>query len=178
MSYWQNKEVDYMTVGHVEALGGDRYHVVASLLGVFPSVDKTKTSQHILFSKEFTVSGAELRPLGHHISDLIYQQLAGVKGIFSTRIAYVVVEHPATNSARYILEVADVDGFNPRPLLTSHQPIMSPSWSPDGSQLAYVSFEKDDAQIYVQNVANGQRRLLTSYPGINGAPAWSPMVEN
>ncbi len=76
--------------------------------------------------------------------------------------------------ARYILEVSDQDGYKPRPLLNSTSPMMSPAWSPNGRQIAYVSFEKKHASIFLQDVTNGSRRLLTDFPGINGAPAWSP----
>ena len=75
---------------------------------------------------------------------------------------------------RYSLEIADADGHNPQSLLISSEPIMSPSWSPTGKEISYVSFEKKRAQIFTVSVETGQRRLITSFPGINGAPAWSP----
>src|SRR5205807_1164275 len=87
-------------------------------------------------------------------------------------IAYVVVEHGATT--KYLLDVADQDGYNPRPLLSSNEPIMSPAWSPNGREIAYVSFEGDETAIYVQNILTGGRRLVSRSTGINGAPAWSP----
>jgi TolB protein len=100
---------------------------------------------------------------------LVYQTLTGVRGIFSTRIAYILV-----HDGKYALNVADYDGFNPKPILVSPQPIMSPAWSRDGKKLAYVSFENGNPDIYVSNIANGARTLLSNYSGINGAPAFSP----
>ena len=123
--------------------------------------------------KDYQASVRELRQLAHHISDEVYHQLTGERGVFSTRIAYVLVERWGER-ARYSLEVAEPDGSNPARVVVSNEPIMSPSWSPDGRQIAYVSFEKKQAQIYSVMVETGQRRLLTSFPGINGAPAWSP----
>jgi TolB protein len=105
-----------------------------------------------------------LRKAAHHISDLVYEYITGTKGIFSTKLAYVVVTHEAPGRSRYTLEVSDQDGFNPYVLLRSSEPIMSPAWSPDGRSLAYVSFEKRHASIVIQDVATGSRRLATEFP--------------
>jgi TolB protein len=126
-----------------------------------------------LLKKNYKVGENQIRALAHHISDEVYQKLTGERGIFSTRIAYISVQHVAERS-RYSLEVADADGHNPQSLLVSSEPIMSPSWSPEGKAISYVSFEKKRAQIFTVSVETGQRRLITSFPGINGAPAWSP----
>lgn len=166
-SFWRKQGADNIVVGKVQALSGGRSQVTFQLLDVL-------SNNHVLVNKTFTVNNRDLRALAHHISDMVYQQLTGDRGIFSTRIAYVLVQRSTGKKAKYMLEVADADGFNPQALLTSSQPIMSPSWSPDGKQIAYVSFEKKRAQIYIVNVATGQRRLVSSFPGINGAPAWSP----
>lgn len=126
-----------------------------------------------LLTKTYKINPNQIRPLAHHISDEIYQKLTGERGIFSTRIAYISVQR-AIQRTRYSLEVADADGHNPQSLLVSSEPIMSPSWAPDGKAISYVSFEKKKAQIFTVSVETGQRRLITSFPGINGAPAWSP----
>ncbi|KTD75032.1 Tol-Pal system beta propeller repeat protein TolB [Legionella waltersii] len=128
---------------------------------------------NILLTKSFNIGSGQVRPLAHHISDEIYQKLTGERGIFSTRIAYISVQRGGQRN-RYSLEVADADGHNPQSLLVSSEPIMSPSWSPDGKSISYVSFERKRAQIFTVSVETGQRKLITSFPGINGAPAWSP----
>lgn len=168
-AYWRNLGVDDVVVGSMKAIGGGRYQVNVALVDVFKNQNAAQASA--LFEKSFTVSSNQLRTLAHHISDMVYQQLTGTRGIFSTRIAYVSMQ--PGRPTKYTLEVADYDGYNPRPMLTSYQPIMSPAWSHDGKRLAYVSFEKITPQIYVQNVATGERRVVSSAPGINGAPAWS-----
>ncbi|RUR13186.1 Tol-Pal system beta propeller repeat protein TolB [Legionella sp. km772] len=127
----------------------------------------------VLLTKTYKISAGQLRALAHHISDEVYQKLTGERGIFSTRIAYISVQR-GRGTSRYSLEVADADGHNPQSLLVSSEPIMSPSWAPDGRAISYVSFEKKKAQIFTVSVETGQRRLITSFPGINGAPAWSP----
>ena len=121
----------------------------------------------------FAINSNQIRALSHHIADEIYKQITGQRGVFVTKLAYIKVQR-STNNSRYSLEVADLDGFNPRQLLVSSEPIMSPSWSPDGSSIAYVSFENRKPQIFQVMVATGQRRLITDFVGINGAPAWSP----
>ncbi len=114
-----------------------------------------------------------LRNAAHQISDIVYEALTGQPGAFATRIAYIsVAEH--AGKKRYSLQVSDADGFNPQSLLTSPEPILSPSWSPDGSQIAYVSYEQRRPRIYVQEVATGRREVIASFPGLNGAPVWSP----
>lgn len=165
-----SRQADNIVRGKVTYLGTDRYQVSFELVENLGD----GTAKNVLMSKKYTIPTRQLRPVAHHISDLIYQQLTGVKGIFSTKLAYVVVQRAAPGRARYTLEVADQDGYNPRPLLTSPEPIMSPSWSPNGKQIAYVSFENKQSGIYIQNVATGSRTLMSRYPGINGAPAWSP----
>lgn len=127
----------------------------------------------MLLTKTYQINSNQARALAHHISDEIYQKLTGERGIFSTRIAYISVQR-GRQGTRYSLEVADADGYNPRSLLVSTEPIMSPAWAPNGKTVAYVSFEKKRAQIFTASVETGQRRLITSFPGINGAPAWSP----
>ncbi len=104
---------------------------------------------------------------------MIYEKILGVRGAFATRIAYVSVDG-APPAQRYQLIVADADGAAPRVILESHQPVMSPAWSPDGQWLAYVSFENRRSAIYVQQVSTGERRQVSARTGINGAPAWSP----
>lgn len=172
---WQGLGMDNLLLGTVKPTPDGRYQVNFQLLDIYggkKGEPMVKPSQ--LLTKEFLVSASGMRKLGHHISDLVYEKLTGEKGVFSTHIVYVVVEKGQTGvPVRYRLELADMDGYNPRNLLVSQQPIMSPSWSPDGNKIAYVSFEKNLPGIYIQDISTGQRRLVANYPGINGAPAWS-----
>ncbi len=158
---------DEKVVGKVSAVGGGRYHVS------FQLIETARARSTVLLDKQYTVPDSAMRALAHHISDAIYQKLMGVRGIFSTRLAYIVVEGVG-HAARYTLEVSDQDGYNPQPLLQSSDPIMSPAWSPDGRKIAYVSFERHHASIYIEEVATGSRHLVSEFIGINSAPAWSP----
>ncbi len=169
--YWRKKQVDDVLVGSIKQLGFNQYQVTVALVDLYRGVmSPTKT----LINQQFTVSKHQLRGLGHHISDLVFQKLTGEKGVFSTKIAYVLVTKRSDGKNSYALEIADMDGFNPKPLLVSPQPIMSPAWAPNGKRLAYVTFETKLPQIYVSNIITGNRTKITSFPGINGAPAWSP----
>ena len=114
------------------------------------------------------------RRVAHKAADKIFEQLIKVKGAFDTRLVYVTVTGRAIRDRVYRLFVADADGYNPKEILTSRKPVMSPSWSFDGSQIAYVSFERGTPAIYVQNIFTGQKRMVSSRKGINGAPSWSP----
>lgn len=167
-----NRDADDIVTGTLQSQGSDRYQVTFQLLEAYKS--KKTAEQTIVLNRKFVISENQMRALAHRISDLIYQQITGMRGIFSTRLAYVVVQHVDNGLTRYVLEISDQDGYNPQPLLTSTDPIMSPAWSPDGKKIAYVSFENRRASIYIEDVATGDRHLISRFPGINGAPAWSP----
>ncbi|EEX36869.1 Tol-Pal system protein TolB [Vibrio metschnikovii] len=130
------------------------------------------SKDHVLFNKVATIPAPRMREYAHRISDLVYEELTGEKGAFLTRIAYVVVNDK--DSFPYQLRVADYDGYNERLVLRSKQPLMSPAWSPDGRQLAYVSFQNGQAEIFIMDIYTGEREKLTSYPRHNGAPRFSP----
>lgn len=173
--YFSKLGVDNVVVGKVQQVGGNRYEVSFQLVDVARGKSSPEArAQAVQFTYKHTVSGDQLRSLAHHISDMIYKQITGVPGVFSTRLAYIVVQRPQNQPARYLLEVSDIDGYNPRVLLTSRDPIMSPAWSPNGRKLAYVSFEKKHAAIFTHEIATGRRELISEFAGINGAPAWSP----
>ena len=165
-NYWRQSGANYLIIGNIEQQG--------SQLSVHVQLLDPVAKAHILLSKEYKISMAQSRALAHHISNMIYQQLTGNKGIFSTRLAYIDVERTQKHKPKYKLVISDYDGTNHQTLLVSTQPIMSPSWSPGGQHIAYVSFENKKAEIYVVNVSTGRRNRLTSFPGINGAPSWSP----
>src|SRR5580692_6027957 len=162
---WKGAGNDYVVVGRVTPLGAGQVAVDFELLNAL-------TGQQ-LANPRFTGTAAAVRDAAHRCSDVIYEKVLGVRGAFATRIAYVSVDGTPP-AQRYQLVVADADGANARIILESHQPVMSPAWSPDGLWLAYVSFENKRASIYVQQVSSGERRLVSGRVGINGAPAWSP----
>ena len=161
---WRLLRSDFIVVGRVEP--------DAAGLAVYFELHNVRTGA-LLLAQRLPSSERGLRATAHRISDLVFERLTGIPGAFSTRIAYVAVDGKPP-SQRYRLIVADADGFNPRTVLESPEPIMSPAWSPDGQDLAYVSFEGKASAVYVQRLATGQRSRVSARAGINGAPAWSP----
>ncbi len=161
MALWKQKGADSLVTGSVTPLADGRFDVRLRLWDVLRGQD--------LGGQSYAVSAADLRLSAHRISDFVYEKLTGEKGIFSTRIAYVT-----KGSSRFTLWVADADGENAQSALASPEPIISPAWSPNGMQLAYVSFESRKPVIYAHDVASGKRRLLANFRGSNSAPAWSP----
>lgn len=119
-------------------------------------------------------SNKNRRRVAHKAADKIYEKITREKGAFDTRLAYVTVTNSTSKNRTFRLYLSDADGNNPQAILTSRRPIMSPAWSPDGSKLAYVSFEKNTSAVYIQNIYTGKKRLISAREGINGAPAWSP----
>ncbi|MDR1057485.1 MAG: Tol-Pal system beta propeller repeat protein TolB [Coxiellaceae bacterium] len=165
---WRARKIEAVVTGYIKPLGGEQFSVFFKLLDVYNNKDQ-------LFEKEYRVNKNQLRKLAHHLSDIVYQKLTGDRGVFSTKIAYVLVERRGQGQGTiHKLQVADSDGANVHTLLISRFPLMSPTWSPDGKKIAYVSFEGHRAAIYVQKVATGKRGIIAKFPGINGAPAWSP----
>lgn len=161
LAQWRQKGADSLVTGSITPLADGRFDVRMRLWDVVRAQD--------LGGQSYAVSAADLRLSAHRISDFIYEKLTGEKGIFSTRIAYVTKA-----GQRFTLWVADADGENAQSALASPEPIISPAWSPNGAQLAYVSFESRKPVIYAHDVASGKRRLLANFRGSNSAPAWSP----
>ena len=161
---WRAMGIENLVIGEIKPVDGRSFEISFRLFDVF------KGQQ--LSGFKIPSSYVDLRGSGHYISDIVYERLTGEKGAFSTRIAYISAL--AGKPKRYVLQVADADGFNAQTILESTQPLMSPAWSSDGRSLAYVSFESNRSAIYVQGVYSGKRTKIASFKGINGAPAWSP----
>jgi TolB protein len=162
---WKAVGSDYVVVGRVTALDAGRLAVDFDLVN---ALNGTRLAR-----QRFVGPPSALRNAAHRVSDVVYQKILGVRGAFATRIAYVAVDG-APPSQHYQLIVADADGANPRLILESRFPLMSPAWSPDGQWLAYVSFETKHSAVYVQLVRTGERRQVSARAGVNSAPAWSP----
>ena len=162
---WQILDVDVLVIGRLTEDGPDRY------TATFQLFDTLRGEQLLGF--RLTSSRAQLRATGHRISDMIFETLTGIRGVFETQIAYVSEERNGEDR-RFRLIVSDSDGANAQVVADSPQPLMSPSWSPDGRKLAYVSFEGDQSSIYVQTLRTGVRDRVSARAGINGAPVFSP----
>ena len=158
---WQTRGAEALVIGSIALQDNGRIEVRFRLLDVVKQVE--------LGGQSVSANSAQVRAIAHRISDLIYEKLTGDKGVFSTRIAYVTRQ-----GQNFSLVVADSDGHNEQVVLAYNKPIMSPSWSPDGSHLAYVSFETGHAVVYVQSLYTNQRKVLANFSGSNSAPAWSP----
>lgn len=163
---WRILGTANLVIGRVEARGPEQYAITFRLFDVFRATQ--------LAGFEIVATTRDLRRTAHQISDIVYETLTGERGAFDTRVAYVTEGRDANGERRYALQVADSDGANPFPVLDSVQPILSPSWSPDGARLAYVSYEAGRPQVYVQELATGRRDAVAAFPGTNGAPAFSP----
>jgi TolB protein len=158
---WRARQADALVLGSVAARPDGRFEVRFKLFDTVKAAD--------LSGVAYTMSRAQARATAHRIADFVYEKLTGEKGVFSTRIAYVV-----KRGNRYELQIADADGAGEETALASFEPIVSPSWSPDGRRLAYVSFENKKPVVYVHTLADGRRQVAANFKGSNSAPAWSP----
>ena len=157
----KTKNIDGLLTGSVTRLSDGRFDIRYRLWDTVRNQD--------LGGQSFIAFTPDLRLVAHRIADQVYEKLTGDKGIFSTRITYIT-----KHSNRHMLWVSDADGENAQAALTSPEPIISPSWSPNGNELAYVSFEGRKPVVYVHDVSTGKRRVLANFRGSNSAPAWSP----
>ena len=158
---WRGKGAEALVIGQVSALPGGRFEVR------FRVLDAVKQTQLAGFS--YNIAPEQWRATAHQIADIVYEKLTGTKGAFSSRIAYVQKQ-----GKKFELRVADADGQNPRTVVRSREPLISPMYSPDGARIVYVSFEDKKPVVYVQSLADGSRRKVAAFKGSNSAPAWSP----
>ena len=158
---WKARGAEAIVIGSVQQMADGRYDVRFRLM------DPLKQTQLAGFA--YMASAAQLRFTAHKIADVIYEKLTGDPGVFATRITYIVKTGKA-----FQLQIADADGYGPQTVLTAREPLLSPAWSPDGTRIAYVSFENKRPTVYVQSLTTGQRRAVANFPGTNSAPAWSP----
>lgn len=162
---WRLLKVEYLVIGNLTA-DGDKVRLHFGLYNIF--------KQAVVVSQTIEGSRDELRDMAHHVSDVVYQQLTGIKGAFDTRIMYVTVTGPVTHR-EFRLNIADADGRRAETILRSDQPILSAVWGPEGKRIAYVSFQKQGKPaIYMRNLATNQVQQLTDFEGLNSSPAFSP----
>lgn len=162
---WRALGVDYLLIGRSSA--------TKKSVNLEYELFDVHRQKSLIKSRVGNRNGQE-RAIAHKVSDSVYQKLTGIAGAFSTRMLYVSVQNNKANQQLYRLILADADGARAREILKSSEPILSPSWSPDGKQIAYVSFESSRPAIYRQVVATGEREKLTNFRGLNSAPSWSP----
>lgn len=164
---WRFLGSDYLLIGNImQSSNSDLYQVQYELFDV---IRETRMVGEVI-----TGSVTQLRDIAHQISDVVFEQVTGIRGAFGTKILYITSQIVSPTETAYQLNLADADGGRAQVLLESPEPIMSPSWSPDGTQIAYVSFESSRPRIYIQELATGERDQLTDFPNINSSPVWSP----
>ncbi len=163
---WRVLGADYLVFGEGRRLEDGRIRVEFGLAQV--------PGEEIVLSQVVNGRDDSVRDIAHYISDKIYEAITGVRGAFSTRIAYITSAPGPDGRMRYRLMVSDADGARERLMLESTEPLMSPAWSSDGEELAYVSFETGRPAIFRQRLDDASRQQITNFRGLNGAPAWSP----
>ncbi len=164
---WRMLGADYVVVGNVtQEAGADNYSLTYTLYSVIREQE--------LLTRTINGSRSQLRDMAHRLSDEVFKEITGIRGAFSTKLLYVGVERSSASDMRFTLKRSDYDGARAVTLLQSSEPILTPSYAPDGERIAYVSFESGRPQIFVHWVSTGRREVITRFEGLNSAPAWSP----
>lgn len=163
---WRAINSDYVLIGRYELAAAGNLKLSWQL---FDSTRELSVEEGVV-----TGTASEVRMLAHKIADEVYETLTGIPGAFATRLLYVSVTRNPAGKDFYRLTIADSDGARPIVLLESREPILGPSWSPDGNEVAYVSFETSRPAIYRQNLRTGAREQLTNFKGLNNSPVFSP----
>jgi len=161
---WRIVKAEALVIGSVTAAGPGRYQVQFRLYDVF--------KQAQLAGFRYTVAADTLRAVAHQIADVVYEKLTGEPGAFNTRIAYITKE--GVNTSVYKLQVADADGYNPRTVVRSTEPLLSPAWSPDGKRMLLALSKDGNAEIYMYTLGTREIRRLTYDGAIDTEPAWAP----
>jgi len=158
---WKAKGANAFVGGSVTHLANGDYDVR------FRLYDTVK--QQSLGGLSLVTPASGVRMSAHKIADYIYEKLLGIRGVFATRLSYVI-----RVGGKYQLQISDSDGQNQHVALSSPEPIISPAWSPDGTKVAYVSFERQKPIVYIHDLPTGNRVIVSNSKGSNSAPAWSP----
>jgi TolB protein len=163
---WRTLDADYLVIGTLTEDTPDNFTATFQLFDVLRG--ETLTGFRLQSGR------ADLRKAAHRISDMIFQELTGIPGVFSTQIAYISEERRPDGTRLFRLIVSDADGENAQRVAESAQPLMSPAWSPDARRIAYVSFEGGASAVYVQTLRTGTRERVSGRAGVNGSPSFSP----
>ena len=165
---WRALDVEYVVVGNIKKASDGRFTITFSLVDIYREKE--------LYSETYNAAENRLRDVAHKVSDIVWQQLTGTPGAFSTKVVYVSAVNQTNGQFNYRLMMADADGARPLKVLESKEPILSPTWSPNSKELevAYVSFEGGRPAIWRHKLRTGEREKLTNFSGLNSAPAWSP----
>lgn len=164
---WRILGVEYVVAGQINAdPGSDQYRLQFSLYSV--------VREEVLMTRTVSGNRSQLRDMAHHLSDQVFEEITGIKGAFNTKLLYVAAERFSVDNTRFTLQRSDYDGARAVTLLQSREPILTPSYAPDGQRIAYVSFESGRPEIFVHYIQTGRRERITSFEGLNGAPSWSP----
>ncbi len=167
---WRILGVEYVIAGQIsQDSGADQYQLQFSLYSVI--------REEVMLTRTVSGTRSQLRDMAHHLSDLVFEEITGIKGAFNTKLLYVAAERFSADNTRFTLQRSDYDGAREVTLLQSREPILTPSYAPDGQRIAYVSFESRRPEIYVHYIQTGRRERITSFEGLNGAPSWSPNGE-
>ncbi len=165
-SDWRRLGIENILIGNLELTDSGDYDISFRLIDIYR---KNQIARLRISAKKNM-----LRRVAHQISDIVFEKLTGIPGAFDTRIAYITVKQDNNDTKLYTLTVADMDGHNAQILLASEDPLLSPVWSPDGKEIAYVSFEGKRSTIFIQDISSGKREKVAAFPGTNSAPSWSP----
>ncbi len=163
MGKWRQAGVQYVVTGSAE--GGGTLNVQFRMWDV-------NSAQQVV-GKQFSGGASALRRIGHKIADAIFERATGRGGFFDSRVAFVDGTGPATRRVKRIA-IMDEDGANVRYLTRGDDLAVTPRFSPNAHEIAYMSFGVGHPKVTMLNVDSGRRETLGNFPGMTFSPRFSP----
>jgi TolB protein len=125
--------------------------------------------RQLLMNKRYRPLPAQMRATAHHFANEVVYWLSGEPGMCLSRVVF-----SRGSGDRRDLYVVDYDGEGLLRLTANRELNLCPSWSPDGSEIAFTSYREGQQALFSLNTSNGKVRHVIGLEGLNYGANWHP----